>query len=214
MTKNHARRGFTIIELVVVITVLGIIAAFTLRAFNPAKRLKQARDSQRKTDISMIANALSDYGEQYGTYPKENGCDASIGSSVNPGPNSGKPCPDYTNGADSWVVQTGWGQSANDYLYQELVVKTKYLKFMPVDPTNSKKYFYKYEPSVIGGAGGNCLGTPSPPNTRCTYWVGTLLEDPKDPTKAIYRCADINELSQKPNCKEVTGTNLSGTTAP
>ena len=72
-----ARHGFTLIELLIVIAILGILAAAVLVAINPGKRTAQARDAQRKNDISAIANASIGYLVLAGSYPQENTCDSS-----------------------------------------------------------------------------------------------------------------------------------------
>ena len=55
------RKSFTLIELLVVIAILGVIAAAVLVAINPAKRSGQARDAQRKSQLSAVRNALEAY---------------------------------------------------------------------------------------------------------------------------------------------------------
>lgn len=63
------KRGFTLIELLVVIAIVGVLAAVVLIAINPAKRLAQARDSGRKSDIGQIATAAQAYYTTSGGYP-------------------------------------------------------------------------------------------------------------------------------------------------
>ncbi len=53
--------GFTLVELLIVIAILGILAAAVLVAINPAKRTRQARDAQRKNDIGSLATELQAY---------------------------------------------------------------------------------------------------------------------------------------------------------
>jgi len=59
--------GFTLIELLVVISVIGILASIALVSFGPAQ--KQARDTQRKSDLKQIRTALELYYNDYGYYP-------------------------------------------------------------------------------------------------------------------------------------------------
>jgi len=59
--KKSALKGFTLIELLIVIAIVGVLAAVVLVALNPVERLKQARDSGRKSDIGQIATALESY---------------------------------------------------------------------------------------------------------------------------------------------------------
>ncbi|MFH0863902.1 MAG: type II secretion system protein [Candidatus Gottesmanbacteria bacterium] len=62
MVKNPARvLGFTIIELVFVIAMIGIFAVAIIVLINPIKRINQARDSKVKSDISQIATGLQNY---------------------------------------------------------------------------------------------------------------------------------------------------------
>lgn len=63
------RKAFTLIELLIVIALLGILAAAVLVAVNPGKRTKQARDSIRKSDIGQLATALQTYYTTTGSYP-------------------------------------------------------------------------------------------------------------------------------------------------
>ena len=66
MKKNSV--GFTLIELLVVISIIGILAALTLVSFGGAQ--KQARDTQRKSDLNQVKNALENYaGSNNGMYP-------------------------------------------------------------------------------------------------------------------------------------------------
>ena len=49
------------LELLVVIAVLGILAVAIITALNPVKKTNQAKDSNVKSDINQIANALQAY---------------------------------------------------------------------------------------------------------------------------------------------------------
>lgn len=61
------RRGFTLVEMLVVITIIVILAGLTMAGFNYANQ-KQARE-QAKIQISLLKMALEDYKADFGEYP-------------------------------------------------------------------------------------------------------------------------------------------------
>lgn len=68
MLRNTARqKGFTIVELLIVIVVIGILAALVLNTFSGVQR--RARDTERQTDITSVATQLEVYFQDNGKYP-------------------------------------------------------------------------------------------------------------------------------------------------
>ena len=57
-TKNKYKKGFTLIEILVVIGIIAILAAVVLVAVSPGKQFKQARDTQRIANVNTILNAM------------------------------------------------------------------------------------------------------------------------------------------------------------
>jgi len=61
---NHmldGKRGFTLIEILLVIGVITILAAIVIIAINPARQFAQARNIQRQTAIKSISDSISQY---------------------------------------------------------------------------------------------------------------------------------------------------------
>lgn len=69
--KNPQRhRGFTLIELIVVISILAILSGVLVpRVTN---HMKSARDARRLTDIKAVRNAIESYFMDKGEYPHAN----------------------------------------------------------------------------------------------------------------------------------------------
>jgi len=59
MSKD--KKGFTLVELMIVIAVLAILASIVLFALNPAEVFKKTRDAQRLSDLRTISGAITYY---------------------------------------------------------------------------------------------------------------------------------------------------------
>ncbi len=55
--KNY-KKGFTLIEILVVIGIIAVLAGIVIVAINPARQFAQARNSQRESNVSTILNAI------------------------------------------------------------------------------------------------------------------------------------------------------------
>ncbi|HVV39083.1 MAG TPA: prepilin-type N-terminal cleavage/methylation domain-containing protein [Candidatus Paceibacterota bacterium] len=54
----RAQKGFTLIEILIVIGIIAILAAIVIIAINPAKQFAQARNTQRESNVNTILNAI------------------------------------------------------------------------------------------------------------------------------------------------------------
>lgn len=109
-------KGFTLVELLVVMAILGVLATLIVGGFRTAQL--RGRDGQRKSDLKNIANALEIYYSDYGVYPPSAsglilGCTA--------------PTEACSWGSDQFADIKG----------------TVYFKTLPVDPNQDQNYYYR-----------------------------------------------------------------------
>jgi prepilin-type N-terminal cleavage/methylation domain-containing protein len=109
--KNNVRqqRGFTIVELLIVIVVIGILAAITIVAFNGIQN--RARVATVTTDLSGAAKLLSLYEADKGQYPATlgeanngTGVKASAGTEYQYTSSASTYCLTATNGTTSYKI--------------------------------------------------------------------------------------------------------------
>lgn len=67
LKSQKSQKGFTIVELLIVIVVIGILAALVLNTFSGVQR--RARDTERQTDVNSIATQLEVYYNDNAGYP-------------------------------------------------------------------------------------------------------------------------------------------------
>jgi type II secretion system protein G len=70
MPRKNKNTGFTIVELLIVIVVIGILAALVMNAFSGVQ--KKARVTEAVTDIAAINKAILAYHAINGNYPNNN----------------------------------------------------------------------------------------------------------------------------------------------
>lgn len=117
MNRKANKNGFTMIELLIVIVIMGILSAIGLGTFT-SSQLK-ARDSKRKTDLRSISDALEVYYNDFGSYPLDGGDGSIIGCGIDPL-------------IIECVPGSIWKHNTND---------TTYMVQIPEDP-NGGKYYY------------------------------------------------------------------------
>jgi len=60
-TLGKKKKGFTLIEILLVIGIIAVLATVVIVALNPAQRFADARDSRRLADIQSILSAVQQY---------------------------------------------------------------------------------------------------------------------------------------------------------
>ncbi|RJR25463.1 prepilin-type N-terminal cleavage/methylation domain-containing protein [Candidatus Microgenomates bacterium] len=62
-------KGLTLIEILIVATVVGLLALLVALSINPSIQIGKGRDARRKSDLKKIATSLEDYAGDHGCYP-------------------------------------------------------------------------------------------------------------------------------------------------
>ena len=155
--KNNSQAGFTLLELLIVMAVIGLISSIAVGATTTTR--SRTRDQRRIDDLLQIRKALELYLHDHGDYP--------------PGP-CGYNCNSYYLSTHS-----NWDTFAN-YL-------KPYIDRLPVDPVNNLAYpwndgHYSYSYGNVGSPNhpGLAGGTPTP---QPTYDLTGQLESPDHPQR-------------------------------
>jgi prepilin-type N-terminal cleavage/methylation domain-containing protein len=153
------KNGFTLIELLVVIAIIAVLSVVVILTLNPAELLKQARDSNRISDLSTLKTAISLYLVD-AIVPNIASSSAGYGScylstTSGNGTTSAK-CGDFTNVYASNVSTTQANYRKNDSTgwlpvnFSQITFGTP-LGVLPIDPTNNSNYYYAYAATSSGG---------------------------------------------------------------
>lgn len=118
-------KGFTLVELLVVMSIIGVLASLAVGSFRNAQT--RGRDATRKSDLKQIAHSLELFYADYGRYPSATGT-MIAGCPFDPTLQTGTAC--------SW----GSGSFSDG--------KTAYFKTLPNDPSSNQNYEYR----IIAGS--------------------------------------------------------------
>lgn len=68
--KNLDKKGFTLLEILLVVAAIAILAGIVIIAINPGKQLADTRNAQRRVNVNTILNAVYQYSiDNKGTLP-------------------------------------------------------------------------------------------------------------------------------------------------
>jgi type IV pilus assembly protein PilA len=116
----NKRTGFTLLEVLLVIALIGILVGIVIVALNPAVQIAKANNAQRGSDANTILNAVWQYSlDNQGSLP------ASILESAN-----------CAGTAAAEICKTGGDCSGLTNL-SVLTTNEQYIVSMPFDPTGS-----------------------------------------------------------------------------
>ncbi len=94
--KNDRNQGFTLIEILVTLVIIGLLSTVGLRSFMSSQQ--RSRDAKRKSDLKQIGVALETYYNDKNQYPVSSGGDI-VG------------CDDGAGG----VTTCTWGEEFSDF---------------------------------------------------------------------------------------------------
>ena len=139
---SNAKKGFTLVELLIVIAILAVLSAAVVIVLNPAELLAQARDSQRLNDMDTLRNAISIYLSQVSSPSLGTACQAS----ATKGCCNVTGCTSPFTGNGVVVEDTGTGVDGTGWVSVNLAALTggSPIPRLPIDPTNTSTYYYSY----------------------------------------------------------------------
>ncbi|MBU1127395.1 MAG: type II secretion system protein [Patescibacteria group bacterium] len=73
--KRKKNLGFTMIELLIVIAVLGVLAVAVLSAINPIEQINRGRDTGSRSDAEQLLSAVDRFYASMGYYPWQTSAD-------------------------------------------------------------------------------------------------------------------------------------------
>jgi len=123
-------QGFTLVELLVVLTIIAVLAAVVVLIINPVELTKRSRDAARLSDMSNLQSAIN-----VAVQESTNSGTASI---LCAGTGGATPCQGNSNTGTRVVDGTGW---IKVNLSSSNAVS---LATLPVDPINDSTYNYTY----------------------------------------------------------------------
>jgi prepilin-type N-terminal cleavage/methylation domain-containing protein len=133
-----AQPGFTLLEVLLVIAIIAILAAIVIIAINPTRQLAESRNTQRRSDVNTVLNAVYQYAiDNNGALP------ANINSTQR------EICIDG-------VAEATCTTAALVYL-GELTDSERYLVSLPVDPSGASGNGAGYE--IVQSANGRVTVT-------------------------------------------------------
>lgn len=127
LPNKSLQKGFTLIELLVVISVIAALGVAVFVALDPARRLLDARNARRTTDVDQMLSAIhTSIVDSKGTLP--------TGLTV------GMAETQIGTGASGCAIATG-GCTVTAVACVNLTTPlVKYLKTIPVDPSSGTTY--------------------------------------------------------------------------
>lgn len=124
MAMKNIKSGFTIVELIIVIAVIGLLATLTLNLINNAQA--KARDSERKSESKLVQQKLEIFFTENDYYPHHDDLGISVLSDLYGGSLS-DPYGNFINTTYSDYTYTGLSCSLSecqDFEYQIYMEQT------------------------------------------------------------------------------------------
>jgi prepilin-type N-terminal cleavage/methylation domain-containing protein len=142
MQKFNFKKGFTLLEILLVVAAIGILASIVIIAINPGKQLAETRNAKRYSDVRTILEAVHQYSIDHGelpstTIPETSNCETT---------NSAEVCASSTSNCSGFA-------NLNSLTDNEV-----YLVEIPVDPSDV---------TDAGGAGYHIIKTSNDRITVC-----------------------------------------------